>query len=205
MHIYCNRCGLASKDDALFCQGCGASFQTRSAVPVPTIVAATVHYGGFWIRVVSAFMDTFLLFAAIIPVRMFLGSAVVLFGVNADLTTHETMVARRVIRIAIGIALAFAYKAGMESSAYQATLGKLAVRLKVTDQEGRRISFARATARYFSKMLSAFALGLGYVMVGFDEQKQGLHDRIAGTLVMYRDSGTLRFPVFTTGSNAHPG
>lgn len=145
----------------------------------------TVHYGGFWIRVVSALMDTLLLFTAVIPVRMFMGSAIVLFGVNAGLPSHETMVARRVIRIAIGIALGFAYTAGMESSAYQATLGKLAVRLKVTDQEGRRLSFARATARYFSKMLSAFALGLGYLMVRIRSAKTRLarsHCRDAGNV-----------------------
>jgi uncharacterized RDD family membrane protein YckC len=74
----------------------------------------------------------------------------------------------------------------MESSDYQATLGKLTVRLKVTDLEGRRLSFARATRRYFSKYLSAISLGVGYLMVAFDSEKQGLHDRVAGTRVQYR-------------------
>jgi uncharacterized RDD family membrane protein YckC len=64
----------------------------------------------------------------------------------------------------------------------------LAVRLKVTTVEGKRISFARATGRYFAKWLSALPLGLGYLMVSFDEEKQGLHDRIAGTLVLYRSN-----------------
>ena len=138
----------------------------------------------------AALIDTFLLLAVIFPVRMLLGSAVVLVGLNANLPNHETMLVRRLIRLAIGIAIAWAYKAGLESSTYQATLGKMAARLRVTDQEGRRISLARATARYFSKYLSAAALGLGYVMVGFDDEKQGLHDRIAGTLVLYRASGS---------------
>jgi uncharacterized RDD family membrane protein YckC len=76
----------------------------------------------------------------------------------------------------------------MESSKYPATLGKLAMRLKVTDESGSRISLGRASGRYFAKFLSTFALGLGYLMVGFDQQKQGLHDRLAGTLVQYRRS-----------------
>ena len=79
-----------------------------------------------------------------------------------------------------------AYRAGMESSVYQATLGKLAMQLKVTDLSGNRISFDRAIARYFSKYLSTLTLGVGYVMVAFDERKRALHDRIAGTLVQRR-------------------
>ena len=60
------------------------------------------------------------------------------------------------------------------------------MRLKVTDLEGRRLTFARACARFFAKWLSLITLGLGYAMAGFDEQKQALHDRVAGTLVLYR-------------------
>ena len=74
------------------------------------------------------------------------------------------------------------YEAVMESSSRQATLGKMAMGLKVTDEQGRRISFARATGRYFSKIISSFFL-IGYIMVGFTARKQGLHDMIAGTLV----------------------
>jgi len=144
------------------------------------------HYGGFWIRVLASLLDTLLLFAASFPVRMLLGSAVTLLGMDTQIPMHELLLARRLIRIAIGIAMQWAYKAGMESSQLQATVGKLATRLKVTDLEGNRLSFAHATGRYFAKFLSTLTLGIGYLMVGFDRQKQGLHDRIAGTLVTYR-------------------
>ena len=144
------------------------------------------HYGGFWIRVLAAIFDTVLLIVAVFPLRLVLGSAITLIGMEAQMPLHQMLVFRRLARIAVGVALAWAYRAGMESSSYQATLGKLAMRLRVTDEQGARISFARASGRYFAKFLFAFALGLGYLMVGFDEQKQGLHDRIAGTLVQYR-------------------
>ena len=75
------------------------------------------------------------------------------------------------------------YEAVMESSSKQATLGKMALGLKVTDLEGRRISFARATGRHFAKLLSGMILLVGYIMAGFTERKQALHDMIAGTLV----------------------
>jgi uncharacterized RDD family membrane protein YckC len=75
------------------------------------------------------------------------------------------------------------YEAFMESSSYQATLGKMICGLKVTDIYGNRISFERATGRHFAKWLSGMVLGIGYIMVGFTERKQGLHDLVAGTLV----------------------
>jgi len=75
------------------------------------------------------------------------------------------------------------YEAFMESSSYQATLGKMIFGMKVTDLNGNRISFGRATGRHFAKWLSAMILGIGYIMVGFTERKQGLHDLLAGTLV----------------------
>jgi len=182
--IYCNRCGLASGDDAQFCQGCGSPLTARpSTAPSQSVV---LHYAGFWIRVVAAVIDFLLMFAALFPIRLVLGSVVTAIGMGSQLPLHETLLVRRLVRIAIGVLLAFAYRAGMESSAFQATLGQLAVRIKVTDLEGKRISFGRAAGRYFAKYLSMLALGLGYVMVGFDEEKQGLHDRIAGTLVLYR-------------------
>jgi uncharacterized RDD family membrane protein YckC len=144
------------------------------------------RYAGFWIRVVAACIDWFLMFAATFPLRLLFGSVVTAVGANTEMPVHEMLLVRRWVRIAVGVLLAFVYRASMENSTFQATLGKLAVRLKVTTVEGKRISFARATGRYFAKWLSALPLGLGYLMVSFDEEKQGLHDRIAGTLVLYR-------------------
>ena len=72
----------------------------------------------------------------------------------------------------------------MESSRRQATLGKMALGIRVTDLDGRRVSFARASGRWFGKILSSLIFGIGYLMVAFTEKKQGLHDMIAGTRVM---------------------
>lgn len=149
-------------------------------------MTAAPHYGGFWIRVVAAIIDFFLMFAVSFPVRLLSGSIVTVMGMNAQMPVHEMLVMRRVVRIAVALLLVFSYRATMESSKFQATLGKIAMRLKVTDVQGNRISLGRAAGRYFAKYISALTLGLGYLMVGFDAQKQGLHDRIAGTLVLYR-------------------
>jgi uncharacterized RDD family membrane protein YckC len=86
--------------------------------------------------------------------------------------------------ILIRTVLNWLYYALLESSAWQATLGKKALGLEVTDMEGRRISFGRATGRFFAKIISALILWIGFIMAGFTEKKQALHDMIAGTLVI---------------------
>jgi uncharacterized RDD family membrane protein YckC len=77
------------------------------------------------------------------------------------------------------------YDACLTSSSWQGTVGKRVLRLKVTDLAGNKISFARATGRFFAKLLFRIVLtSLVYLVVAFTERKQGLHDLVAGTLVM---------------------
>ena len=78
------------------------------------------------------------------------------------------------------------YYAGLESSPIQATFGKYAVGLYVTDNKGDRISFGRATARHFSKIISNIVLLLGYLLAGWTSKKQALHDLISDCLVLKR-------------------
>jgi uncharacterized RDD family membrane protein YckC len=83
----------------------------------------------------------------------------------------------------LGVGASWIYEAAMESSSKQATLGKMVFGMRVTDLAGNRISFARATGRHFAKYISAMILLVGYIMAGFTQNKQALHDMIAGTLV----------------------
>ncbi len=84
----------------------------------------------------------------------------------------------------IGVVLTWLYCAMMESSSKQATLGKMAVGIRVTDVRGQRISFGRATGRHFGKIISALSLFIGYMMAGWTQRKQALHDMMADTLVV---------------------
>ncbi|WP_395739906.1 RDD family protein [Prosthecobacter sp.] len=89
-----------------------------------------------------------------------------------------------VVRMGAGTVFAILYYVMMESSATQATLGKKACGLVVTDMEGRRISQGRATGRYFARLLAGpLTLGIGYLMAAFTRQRQGLHDMVSGCLV----------------------
>jgi ssDNA-binding Zn-finger/Zn-ribbon topoisomerase 1 len=95
------------------------------------------------------------------------------------------------------------YFAVLESSEWQATLGKMVCGLIVVDEYDNRISFARATGRYFAQILSALILGIGFIMVAFTRRKQGLHDLLAGTLVTRKQAASSTQYTGNRGFPAH--
>ncbi len=151
---------------------------TAAAAAQP-VQAAAVHWGGFWIRFLAIVIDVFLIQIALTPLRMMLH-----ISSHADFGAPGT--GPTVHFAGLSIVVSWLYEALMESSTQQATLGKLMLGLKVTDLQGNRISFARATGRHFAKIISGIILLIGFIMAGFTERKQALHDMIAGTLVRYR-------------------
>jgi len=89
------------------------------------------------------------------------------------------------LAVLLGVLASWLYEALMTSSSKQATVGKMVFGLVVTDMLGRRISFAHATGRFFAKFLSGpLTLMIGFIMAGFTERKQALHDFIASTYVL---------------------
>ncbi len=86
------------------------------------------------------------------------------------------------------VSLSWLYFAIMESSKYQATVGKLLLGVKVVDLKGKRISFLKATGRYLGKFLSRLLLGFGFIMMLFTKKKQCLHDKLTRTLVVKSSS-----------------
>ncbi len=140
------------------------------------------YFGGFWRRVGAYLIDVILLGIAINVVSSVFGfgTTVSEFG---DMSASYSYTANDAGSGAIGLLMGIAYFAGLESSSMQATLGKKALGMVVTDLSGNRISFLRAMGRYFAKIISGVILCIGYIMVAFTERRQGLHDMIAGTLV----------------------
>jgi uncharacterized RDD family membrane protein YckC len=128
-------------------------------------------YAGFWRRVAAFLLDGLLLGVVTVPLSLALG------GDDTAFTPRDSGAST------ISTVIAWLYYALMESSAKQATVGKMALGIMVTDLEGRRIGFGRATGRYFAKILSGLILGIGFLMAAFTQRKQALHDMLAGTLV----------------------
>jgi uncharacterized RDD family membrane protein YckC len=133
-------------------------------------------YAGFRKRFSAAIIDGFILAAA----GFIIGG---LAGFIYDYGTGTREGAGALGNI-VGVILGWLYFAIMESSSKQGTLGKIALGIKVTDLSGNAISFGRATVRHFGKILSTIILLVGYLMVAFTAKKQGLHDMIAGCLVV---------------------
>jgi uncharacterized RDD family membrane protein YckC len=133
----------------------------------------STEFGGFWIRVGAYFIDMVVL---LIPTLL----ASFLYTSVVSLEGGAALVAQNMISLLFG----WVYFAVCHSSVWQASLGKKAVGLKVVDEDGNRISFGRATGRYFSMLLSGLILGIGYLMIVWSKRNQALHDIIAGTLVV---------------------
>jgi uncharacterized RDD family membrane protein YckC len=146
-------------------------------------------YVGFWRRVLAYLIDAVLINVVLVVLHVATGGMIY---ETATMGATQDGVGFQFNTSPLGTIIAFLggwlYFALMESSARQATLGKMAIGAKVTDLQGQRIGFARATGRYFAKILSAVILLIGYIMVGLTKRKQGLHDMIAGTLVLNRDA-----------------
>lgn len=206
--IYCNRCGTENSVLARFCANCGTPFPTDASVPPatpelipsaqgpvapPTTVQSTtslsyaapaVRYGGFWIRFVAAVIDGLVVSAVVLPVAGIIAVGIGVAGDAVRMPGGGVGLVRGIVLQTLFVCASWIYEAAMESSSKQATLGKMALGLKVTDEHGQRISFARATARYFSKIVSGMILWIGFIMAGFTARKQALHDMMAGTLVI---------------------
>ena len=137
-----------------------------------TMMTGTTTYAGFWRRFAAWILDGLLLSLVTLP-----------FTLQFDGGTAAEA-ARSSAAGTISTVVGWLYFALMESSAKQATVGKMALGIIVTDLDGRRIGFGRATGRYFAKILSALTLGIGFLMAGFTERKQALHDMVASCLVI---------------------
>lgn len=154
------------------------------AIVAPPVGTGPESYAGFWKRFIAAFIDNLVLFVANLGVQFVAGA---LMGVGSPIAPNPQSPAYTGFACATGIiqlVMYWLYFALQESGSKQATLGKLAMNIIVTDEEGNRISFARATGRYFSKILSGLILLIGYIMAAFTAKKQALHDIIAKTLVI---------------------
>ena len=160
-------------------------------------------YAGFWWRVLAWFLDSVILALADSLIGLLtelrqVGTSFEPPGGDAATAVSFTPAMAQGTQFAIpghlhvhggglslvSIALAIAYFVLLESSRWQATVGKRACRLRVTDLSGRRIGIGRALGRYCAKFVSALLLGIGFLMVGWTRRSQGLHDLMADTLVM---------------------
>jgi uncharacterized RDD family membrane protein YckC len=153
------------------------------------------NYAGFWQRFLALIIDSILIgiirSILVIPILAAVGLSFVSDFQNLDMADSSDIIAMvsaifaaAMATAAISSVISILYFSFMESSKYQASVGKLALGLIVTDMDGNRIDFGKALLRNFGKLVSGAILLIGYIMAGFTDKKQALHDMIASTLVL---------------------
>lgn len=144
-------------------------------------------YAGFWWRVLAYLIDSLIMSAVFVPLGIVIGLVIMASGADEN---SPVMPLINLSLNGLSILGSWLYHGLLESSSWQGTIGKKVCGLRVTDLDGNRINFARATGRYFATILSSMICLIGFVMVAFTEKKQGLHDILAGTLVWKGEAPT---------------
>jgi uncharacterized RDD family membrane protein YckC len=176
----------------------GAIAPPMGAVPMSYV--PMVPYAGFWLRAVAYLLDALIVGVVTVPIIIGLAvitglsAAVGAMGSNGSENDPAALFATAgfvmflcllVVIMLVGLWL---YYALLESSAWQGTVGKKVLGLIVTDLDGRPVTFARASGRFFSRLITGLVpLMIGYILAGITAKKQALHDMIAGTLVLRKN------------------
>ena len=186
--MFCTQCGAQNHPEAKFCSECGASTvvsvtHVTHVSPMPSSMGGVLPYAGFWFRTLAAVIDGVLIQVAalvlVLPLAFSMGVSM------ADSATPESIeAAGGAIGFLVAVLVQWLWFTVAESSSWQGSLGKKMLGLKVTNEQGGRIGFGEANVRYWSKILSAMLFCIGFLMVAFTNRKQGLHDKIARTLVI---------------------
>jgi uncharacterized RDD family membrane protein YckC len=196
--------------DSSFCSECGRPFPTNQLVALGNAnvcaqckpiylqrmreggqAIATRRYAGFWIRFVAVIIDSVILNVAMLIITIPLGLMGAGIGAGqveqlnrGDFAGIGALIALYGVFILVVVALGISYEVYFISTR-GATLGKMAVGIKVIRADGGKVTLGLAFGRYFARIISGMILYIGFMMAGFDEQKRSLHDRICDTRVIY--------------------
>ena len=204
--MFCSSCGATVQEGTAFCGSCGkpivgysigatsaGSSAGGGAVSATAMATGgTSLYAGFWLRFVAAIIDGLVLGIpfGIIVFILIISAVPTLMHTQDPMTIIVAILPRIFFITLVVLAASWLYWALMESSEWQATLGKKALGLYVTDLSGSRVTFGKASGRFFAGRGISFVPSIGglyylidCIMAGCTEKKQALHDIIAGCLV----------------------
>lgn len=174
--------------------------QLVAEAPLPAGHAeAETAYAGFWIRVAAYLIDGMVL---LLPCLLWFTAAMNITGIDPELINNEqflvdplasvnselfNQLARFELIAWAGFwVIELVYRAGLESSSWQATVGKRVFGLMVVDAGGNRLSLGRAALRHVGKLVSQIPFNFGFVVIALHSKKQGLHDILVRTFVIRR-------------------
>jgi uncharacterized RDD family membrane protein YckC len=183
---FCSQCSASQPfsemvrfGDDWVCAACKEPFTQR--LRETGLVAQKFRYAGFWIRVLAKLIDSAILIAVYMPVSYLTSPMLLRTAGSGTLTPGFFLLEGGLLLFQIvgsgAYDIFFVWK-------YSATPGKMICGKKIVTAEGGRLTLGRATGRYFANYLSSLILGMGYLMVAFDDEKRALHDRICDTRVV---------------------
>jgi uncharacterized RDD family membrane protein YckC len=183
--MFCSKCGIENLNEANFCKSCGAAMRTE-AVPLampnpdnPTTGLTDIHYAGFWRRGAAAIVDWQIVGAGAAAMSRFLSTK----------SDGVQIIGSIAILMLVGVWFA------LLESRDSATIGKRIFFLNVLRTDKSKLSFARASGRYFGRYISAIIFGVGYFMQPFAAKKQALHDMMTDSVVVQNKKGRDGFVV----------
>jgi len=189
----CNECAksfprenLVEYQNQFVCVDCKEEFFQKVREGVNT--GFGYQYAGFWIRVGAKLIDSIIMgFVSMLILVPMVFMITQMDFVSFDDTNPNDygVVIFILVFYAITISLQVFYPTFFVGK-YAATPGKMMLGLQVIRPDGERVSYLRAFGRFWAEMLSAMAMYIGYIMVGFDEEKKSLHDLICDTRVIYK-------------------
>jgi len=216
--MFCSSCGAKIAEGSAFCGACGrpvigykigepatgspavtpapgaGAVAGSTAVPAAVVAAGATGYAGFWLRLVAAIIDGLVMAVPFGFVFFLLVASAIPFAMTRPPDPMRMMflvLPRLLVFLVVALVGTWLYWSLMESSTWQATLGKKALGLYVTDLEGNRVTFGRASGRFFAGRgisMVPYVGGLYYlvscILAGLTERKQALHDIIANCLVL---------------------
>jgi len=167
--------------DARVCATCKPVFLQKMQEGVAPKTGG-LNYAPFGTRFLAYFLDSIILFAF----NMMIGLLMGLTMAQAVGVAPKRSIAIQFVLIAIQLTVAICYESVLVGK-YGATLGKMALKIKVVTADGGQVSYARAFGRYFAKILSSFTCLIGFIIAAFDNpQRRALHDHICNTRVVYK-------------------
>lgn len=156
--------------------------------PAYGLLGQFAGFAGFWQRLGAWVIDFILWNIMTLPPNIAIQAVtgVTLGSLKPGQTPSPEYLRTMGILIVVDLAIAWLYSALMECSSKQATLGKMALGILVTDEQGQRLTFGKALGRNIATAVSWSLCGVGMVLAAFTDRKQNLHDMLAGTLVVNR-------------------
>jgi uncharacterized RDD family membrane protein YckC len=190
--VACSQCGRTFGQGDLVqiagnwvCGDCKPAFLSR-LMAGGAATSSQWHYGGFWIRFAGVFIDGILMQVVRVPLSLLL-LGTVMSPLAAAKPNPAVFTGAMVTLGFVSMLIACLYEVIMIHQ-FGATLGKMAVGIKVIRTDGSGVGWGTSIGRYFMKIVSGLILGIGYIMAGFDDEKRALHDRVCDTRVVYKRS-----------------